>query len=150
MTNAKKDIKYYFPLFVPFLLVIFDFLSKLLLGEVSTCFVKVFVELSVIVLFCFITIDVWGITMSITEEKVDKEIAMLWFFIMFFHLVLYEVGLVIQKYTNKITIVTDPSGYLMLFSIILVIVAFIPVLYGRNKLWENVEKSIEEKIYYPS
>ena len=140
--SATSRPAYIFPIIAPILLAIGDLFIKALAQNIAiTSLPDFIIQISIILLFSFFTIDIWGLTSTITtrDEENKGEIQTIWMILLIAHFASYGVGSYVHNQFFELLKITDkPSTLSVWVNLLLVMVGFAGLFYGRNQLWNKM------------
>ena len=135
--NKNRGIQYFFPVLAPLLLAGADFFVRSISDNALLNIEDIFRGCGIAIIFGCFTIDIWGITSSISR---DNNVTMIFVFLLTLHLFLYGVGAYLD---NHIVIMIKTAGIINQapYWILLIVIVFSlgALIAGREYCWQKIE-----------
>jgi hypothetical protein len=132
--KSPRDIKYYFPLLAPMLLVSCYVIFEMLTKVESIKWIHMLNVTLGNLLFCFVSIDIWGITTSVTKK--ENPLILKWVLVMLFHLFLFSVAIYCWKEAYGTGQSTGLTWDTLIITFILFAFGFLALFYAREQTWK--------------
>ena len=135
--NKKRGIQYFFPLLAPLFLAGADFFVRSISGDTLLNIENIFRGLGISIIFGCFTIDIWGITSSISK---NNNVSMVFVFLLTLHLFLYGAGAYLDKHIEIMIKTGGISQDLYWALSCMILVSSGTLIAGREYCWRKIEQ----------
>jgi len=136
--NKTRGIQYFFPIVAPFFLAGANFFVQSLAGGSLLSVENIFSGIGVSILFGCFTIDIWGITSSISKNNTD--VTTVFVLLLIIHLFSYAAGVCTDHHIEIMLKTGYIKQYLYWILSSLILFSLGILIAGREYCWRKIEQ----------